>query len=156
MLVFNASPLIVSAKAGFMDRFVGIWSDLVIPRAVVNEVMAVEMDRDPAIDWLSQTMHITRFVETNPPVPFLQAWDLGQGETSVLQFCLDHPGAMAVLDDMAARNCAHACGVPVTGTVGLVLQAAKADPSFSIAVGIQAVRDAGLYLSDNLILKLLS
>jgi len=60
------------------------------------------------------------------------------------------------LDDMAARNCAHACGVPVTGTVGLVLQAAKADPSFSIAVGIQAVRDAGLYLSDNLILKLLS
>lgn len=62
---------------------------------------------------------------------------------------------MAVLDDMAARNCARACGVPVTGTVGLLLQAANADPSFSLKDGIQTVRDAGLYLSDSLMMKVL-
>ena len=155
MLVFNASPLIVSAKAGLMDRFVGLWPDLVVPLAVVQEVLASGLERDAACDWLCKPQNRRRRREVNPPVPFLQAWDLGSGESSVLQFCLEQPGTMAVLDDMAARKCARACGVSVTGTVGLLLQAAKVDPSFSLADGIQAVRDAGLYLSDSLIEKLL-
>jgi predicted nucleic acid-binding protein len=155
MLVFNASPLIVSAKAGLISRFLSIWPDILIPIPVVEEVLAPGREYDPAVEWLSKAENKIRWRESNPPSSFLQAWDLGLGETSVLQFCSDHSGYMAVLDDMAARNCAKACGVPVTGTVGLLLQASHLDTDFSLKDGIQSVRDAGLYLSDSLVERVL-
>lgn len=156
MLVFNASPLIVSVKAGLMERFIDLWPDLVIPEAVAEEVMARGHEDDPASIWLNEFARKSCRVTVGAPNPFIAAWDLGSGESAVLQCCMDRPGAMAVLDDFAARKCAQSCGIPVTGTVGLLLQSAKKDPAFSLGEAIQAIQVAGLYLSKPLIKQILS
>lgn len=57
----------------------------------------------------------------------IERWDLGAGEASVLAFAAANKGWEAVLDDLEARRCAAALGIPTTGTVGIVLRARQAD-----------------------------
>ncbi len=52
-------------------------------------------------------------------------WGLGVGESSVLAFALGHSGTEAIIDDLAARKCAAALGIPVRGTLGIVPSAKR-------------------------------
>jgi len=52
-------------------------------------------------------------------------WDLGAGETQVLAHCLAN-GHRAVLDDAEARATAKVHGVPLIGTLGVILRARQA------------------------------
>jgi predicted nucleic acid-binding protein len=74
-------------------------------------------------------------------------WGLGAGETAVLSFAVTS-GAVAVIDDREARRAAHALGVPVVGTLGIVLQAARGGRIESPAMLVQALRDVGLRLDE--------
>jgi len=61
-------------------------------------------------------------VDTPVPEP-IQSWDLGPGESAVLTWGYVHPSTEVIVDDLAARRCAVALGIPVRGTLGLVLTA---------------------------------
>ncbi|ARA93113.1 hypothetical protein AWN76_008030 [Rhodothermaceae bacterium RA] len=63
--------------------------------------------------------------EDAPSTPEISAWDLGQGETAVLAWAHHHPGYEAILDDQAAPNGAITLGLPVHGTLGMLLLAKK-------------------------------
>jgi len=52
--------------------------------------------------------------------------DLGPGETQVLMLALEIPGSIAILDDKLARRVAEVRGIPVIGTLGLLLNAKRA------------------------------
>lgn len=52
------------------------------------------------------------------------ASDLGPGESEVLALALERPGATVILDDGTGRRCARLLGIPLMGTLG-VLVAAK-------------------------------
>lgn len=68
-------------------------------------------------------------------------WGLGAGESSVL--ALAHPGAEAIIDDLAGRKCAARLSIPVRGALGIVLIARnrglipKARPVLNNAEGRQ-------------------
>ncbi|MGE5788416.1 MAG: DUF3368 domain-containing protein, partial [Myxococcales bacterium] len=76
------------------------------------------------------------------------AWDLGAGESAVLAYALDRLGARAIIDDLQARRCAEAHGIPLRGTVGLILRARRLELIPSAREALNLVRQAGLYLSD--------
>lgn len=48
---------------------------------------------------------------------------MGRGETDVISWAYLNPGYEAILDDRLARNCAASLGIPVRGTVGVILLA---------------------------------
>jgi hypothetical protein len=43
------------------------------------------------------------------------AWDLGDGESSVLAWALSHPGTPAIIDDPEGRRCAESLGITLRG-----------------------------------------
>jgi len=90
-----------------------------------------------------------RVVETAGIPAGIQAWDLGPGESAVLAWCSARPGAEAIVDDLAARRCAHALGIPVRGTLGLVLLGKKRGRLDEARPVLEALRRAGMYLSDS-------
>ncbi len=65
------------------------------------------------------------WVDVRPVDPVIAAWDLGAGESEALSWCYQHPGHEVIIDDGAARKCALAMGVPVRGTLGILLLAKK-------------------------------
>jgi predicted nucleic acid-binding protein len=79
---------------------------------------------------------------------FIQAWDLGPGESAVLAWAYAHVGTEAIIDDLAAHRCATTFSIPIRGTLGLVLLAKKRG-RFPLARPIlEGLRRDGMYLSD--------
>lgn len=146
--VVNASPLIVLGKVGQLDLLTKLPQRIVVPAAVVTEVLA-----GPEGDAARLVVQTKMFSKVNTPtiVPELAAWDLGAGETSVLAYALAHPGWVAILDDGAARKCAKTFGIPMKGTLAVVILAKKRGLIPSAAKVLHAIQEAGLRLDEGLI-----
>lgn len=117
--VVNSSPLIVLSRAGRLELLLTLGARVTVPNAVSEELAAHSDEAARALEsvgWLAR-------IPTDPVSPLVAAWDLGRGESAVLSWAAAHPGCLAVIDDYAARTCAEVLGVPVIGTLGLVLRA---------------------------------
>ncbi len=142
----NASPLIFLAQAGLLDLLRLVNDTGVVPGAVLREIEAGAHIHDTAqvvrqTDWLT--------VVKGEGIPeSIQIWDLGEGESAVLAWALSHPGADAVVDDLQARRCAATLGLPVRGTLGLVIAARQRGKIPAARPVIERLMEAGMYLSD--------
>lgn len=151
--IVNASPLIFLAKADRLQWLRLGGEPVLIPASVASEVEA------HGDDIAARAMRGLPWLQRLPPISVpatVIAWDLGAGEASVLAHCLAAPGATAVLDDLAARRCAAALGVPVRGCVGLVLRAKRLGQVRLARPELELLRDAGLFLSDRVLQEALS
>lgn len=126
-----------------------LWHEVLVPGAVWREVLAgrpqdAAAQQLPTISWARQ-------VEVPVIAPVIAAWDLGLGESEVLTFALTHPGYRAMVDDAGARRCARTCGIPSLGTGGVLILAKRRGLIASVAESLTALRNAGLWLSDELV-----
>lgn len=121
--VADASPLILLSRAGYLDLLQLETSTTSIPGAVWAEIGAYG-ENDITARALRETAWLVR-VEVTSVLEELIRWDLGRGETEALSWAWSHPGYTAVVDDLQARRCAAALGIPVRGTLGLVLLAKR-------------------------------
>ena len=122
---------------------------VMLPSVVAQEIQRADAN-DPAARALGQTSWLV-IVDPGPVPPVIQAWDLGPGESSVLAWALNHPGSEAILDDLQGRRCAAALGIPVRGTLGLVLRAKQRGIIPAARPVLEALRKAGMYLSDRVL-----
>lgn len=67
-----------------------------------------------------------------------------------------NPGREVILDDLAARRCAINLGIPVRGTVSLVIIAKQRGEIPAARPVLEGMRDCGLYLSDRLFYQTLT
>jgi predicted nucleic acid-binding protein len=56
-----------------------------------------------------------------------------------------------MVDDAGARRCARTCGIPILGTGGALILAKRRGLIASVAESLTALRNAGLWLSDELV-----
>jgi predicted nucleic acid-binding protein len=146
--VANASPIIVLAKAGYLDLLQKLPVELFVPEQVADEILAGPTS-DPARQLFEKGWG-KRITPATVPTELLE-WGLGTGETSVLALAFERKPATAVLDDAAARACSKALGVPLIGTLGVILRAKKHKLVSQAADVLRAVRSAGLHLDDRTI-----
>ncbi len=147
--VVNASPLIFLSKSGHLELLQLITPEVVVPDAVVSEIEEKGLETITAqsvrkTPWLS-------IVEPAEVPPVIQAWDLGEGESSVLAWAYQHPGVEAIIDDLAARRCAESLGIPRRGTLGIVLIAKQRGKIPAARPVMQELRRHGMYLSDEVL-----
>jgi predicted nucleic acid-binding protein len=62
-----------------------------------------------------------------------------------------NPGTVIIVDDLAARRCAATLGIPVRGTLGLILAAKKRGLIPEARPVLQKLRQSGMYLSDRIL-----
>lgn len=148
-VVVNASPLIVLFKADLAHLLPRVFTDVLVPGAVWDEVIAGGPN-DMAAQGLA-TIDWAKRVEVATVDPGILAWNLGQGESEVLSVALNRPGYRAVIDDAAARRCARTLRVPMLGTGGVLVLAKRRGLIPSVGTSIQELRDAGLWLSDDVV-----
>lgn len=96
-------------------------------------------------------------IVSTPAVPqVILEWGLGRGESSVLAIALSHHGMEAIVDDLVGRKCARSLGIPVRGTLGIVLVAKKRGLIPSARSVMEDLIGAGLYLSPRVLADALS
>jgi predicted nucleic acid-binding protein len=147
-VVVNASPLITLYKSQLADLLPQVFGQVQVPPAVWQEVIASKDDIAaqtlPHSTWATQTEAIILH-------PLVSAWDLGAGESEVLSYALLHPDHTAMIDDAAARRCAISLNIPTLGTGGMIVLAKRRGLIPSVINPIQALRNAGLWLSEDLV-----
>ncbi len=147
--VVNASPLIFLSKAGVIHFLQQAAPDIVVP-----QVVALEVGRRGRNDITARTLANNPWVATvEVPVipPLIQSWDLGPGESAVLAYARTHPGVVAIIDDGAGRRCAETLGVPLLGTLGLIMIAKKRGLIPTARPVIALLKQQGMFLSESII-----
>jgi len=124
LIICNTSPLINLAEIELLDILDALPGQVCIPPSVRDEVMA----KSGLFPKAASVADSGRF-RILPPIDGLLVRSfsatLHLGEAECLAVSMEHPGAILILDDLAARAVATANGLPFTGTLG-VLAAAKA------------------------------
>ena len=147
--IVNAWPLIALAREGLFDLLRVAGERVLVPAAVANEIFR-RGETDPTVKSMREAEWLT--VVEDPVVPAsILAWDLGAGESAVLAWERANPGTEVICDDLAARRCAAALGIPVRGTLGLVLGAKRRGVVDRARPLLERLRRAGMYLSDEVI-----
>jgi predicted nucleic acid-binding protein len=146
--VVNASPLILLGAASRLELLTRLCEDLIVPQAVAREVASGKKE-DRAAQWLGGegAAFIGSGEWTNPSV---DAWGLGLGESAVLSYAIQHPGREVILDDLAARKCAHVHGLLYRGTIGVVVLAKRRNLIPAVRPVLEELVKAGLWRNDTL------
>lgn len=121
--VVNASPIISLISINKASFLIELCDELLIPKGVAEEIDRGTED-DPAKIWLQQ-FGGAYVKDVGPIETVIRAWDLGLGETEVINWAFTNPGWTPVLDDRAARNCVHSLDRRVLGTIGIIIMAKK-------------------------------
>jgi predicted nucleic acid-binding protein len=146
--IVNASPVIALARIGHLDLLSQLADEVLIPDAVVSEVLA-GAPSDPA----RKVMESGWGGRTSPremPAAVLE-WSLGAGESAVLALALERPGCRAVLDDSEARSCARVLEVPLIGTLGVVLRAKRTGLISSASRVLESLQSIGFRLDPEIL-----
>lgn len=145
--VTGSSPLIVLARSGWLHLLRHSAPLVVVPGAVAAEVQ-----------WRGPADHTVGALEQNswlevieiPAVPDqIAPLRLGEDESAALAWAMSYPGSTLILDDMAARRAAERLGLPLLGTLGVVLTAKAAGAIAFARPVLEDLRRAGMYLSEH-------
>ena len=150
-VIVNSTPLILLAGIDMLDIFAELYGKVAIPQEVFNEVTAKADSASRALlarlDWL--------IVECAPELPDdyrrLISAKLHVGELEVMALALATGVDAVVLDDNAARRTAKFFGLPVTGTLGLLLRAKERGIVPEVEPLINALLAKGFRVDDRVV-----
>ena len=144
--IVNASPLILLTKIGQIDLLHAEGLEVIVPMPVLQEVSCL----DPVV----RAIHDAgwQVATVSDPVPdSVSRWKLDAGEESVLTLALGSTDCEVFIDDLAGRRCAVAHGIPLIGTLGVVILAKRIGRIAEARPVIEELRRAGLRVSDGVI-----
>jgi predicted nucleic acid-binding protein len=123
-VICNTSPLQYLHQLGLLTILPALAGRVTVPTAVEEEINAgrrlgVSLPDLRSLDWLT----IGR-PESKKILPMIT--DLGAGEAEVLMMALERADPLVILDDGLARRLAETLEIPLTGTLGLLLDAKTA------------------------------
>ncbi|AFZ56528.1 DUF3368 domain-containing protein [Anabaena cylindrica FACHB-243] len=148
-IVINTSPLIVLFKSQLTYFLPQLFTEIIVPSRVWSEIVKagkidIASQQLPNSTWAKQ-------VKVSEISSLILPWGIDCGESEVLTFALENNGYRAVIDDAAARKVAKSLNIPFMGTLGILILAKKQGLITSISEPIQALQEAGLWLSNDLI-----
>jgi hypothetical protein len=151
-VVLNNTPLVALWSIGRLDLLRELFGEVIIPLAVEAEFLAI--DRSVRERSLADSPWV-RTVGLAQPRRALAFAGLDQGEAEVLALAEERDARLVVLDERKARRFAERLELPLTGTLGLLLSAKETGLIDSVALLIDSIRDAGLYLRNDLVRRVL-
>ena len=77
------------------------------------------------------------------------------GESSAIALCLEVEDPLLILDDKKARNVAREAGIPLTGTIGVILKAKETGIVSETEPLFNRLSESGFWMSDELRSQLL-
>lgn len=149
----NASPLILFARVGRLDLIEQLAPAIAVPDAVIAEVQA-GAPRD--LSALAAVAWATRFRIPNLSLPpSIERWNLGAGESQVINCCLQGD-AWAVLDDKMARRCLRSHGLLMIGSLGIALRAKEQGLIDAARPLVERLIAEGMFAADSLVERALA
>lgn len=145
-VICNTSPLQYLHQIGQLSILPALAGSIIVPPAV-----QVELDAGIAKGLDLPQLENLRWVRIQAPISAKAVsliTDLGPGESQVLMLALEMPGSVALLDDALARRVAITKGIPIKGTLGLLLDAKRAGHLTSVKPSLDRLQVLGFRLAQ--------
>ena len=143
--VSDTSPICYFARLGLLDAMRDLLGSVCVPPAVVEEI-DVGRERIPELPDL-RTVEWVSIESELPSHP--SDMQLGPGETEALALARSLPDAQLLLDDYRARERASASGMPVRGTLALLLMAKEKGLVAQVKPLMERLEAMGFRISDS-------
>ena len=147
-VIVNSTPLIALAKSGRLDLLRHLYGRIVIPEAVYREVTE---KNDVVSQEVSQALEWIQIVRVDPNVDRrMYRAKLHEGEVEVMLLAQDTGADLVIIDDDAARKTAEYLGLPLTGTLGVLIKAKKRGLLEAVMPVVSVMEQQGIYFSGPL------
>jgi predicted nucleic acid-binding protein len=124
-VIVNATPLIALAAIGRLHLLQDLFGEVIVPQAVYREVVVAGAAKPDADTWA--TAHWLRIMTPDQEAAFdALLLGLDAGEMEVLLLARQIAPDWVPVDERQARRVAFALGLPVKGTLGVLLAAVLA------------------------------
>jgi predicted nucleic acid-binding protein len=146
--ISNTSPLLYLHRIRVLEWLPQLFDEFWVPAAVVAELQegrrcGFDVPDPASLPWV-------QIVEPQAiPVEWL-ALDLGHGELAAMALAMENPSRIVLLDDSLARRTAQAAGLPVWGSLKIMLEAKAHGITATIKPWAERLAEAGLWFSDDL------
>jgi len=124
IVIADSTCLISLAHISKFDLLKELFGKIVVPQAVFDEVVYMGGNRPGQNELRNSSWVEVITIKDRLAVEALTT-DLGRGEAEVIVLAKETKANLVVLDDGKARSKAKAMGLEVTGTIGILLYAAK-------------------------------
>jgi hypothetical protein len=121
-VVCNAGPLITLAKISRLHLLRDLFGQITIPQAVYDEVVLRGSGRVGALEIRDAAWILVRSAGDRLSITLLRE-ELGLGESEAIVLAQEINASWLLLDDALARRKANRIGIPVVGTLGVLLMA---------------------------------
>ena len=122
IVIVNSTPIIALSSIHKLDLLRELYSEVIIPKAVHDEVMVkkdseTQLSLARAKDWV-----LTKNISNSETKKFFKV-QLHDGEVEVMLLGKELAADLLVIDDYTAREYAKYLEFKVTGTLGVILKA---------------------------------
>lgn len=145
-VVSNSTPLIALSRIGKLDLLREYFKEIIIPEAVYQEVVVAGGDLYGAkeiqkLDWVK-----VRKVKNELAAKALETI-VDKGEAEAITLAAELESRLLLMDDAEGRKTAQGIGLRITGTVGVLLMAAR-DGKVELKNALDQLLSAGFRLSE--------
>lgn len=152
-VIANNTPLVALWSIEQLDLLGNLFETVWIPTAVEKEFLATETAARQ--QFLTQTPWLQTKSLANPRQA-LTYTGLDRGEAEVLALALEHEARLVIMDERKGRQYARRLGLPLTGTLGVLLLAKEKKLIKSVTPLVKKLQDGGLYLAPELVSQVLT
>lgn len=147
-LVIDTAGLIALARLNLLASVAQRFGQLLVPRVVFEEATG---ESRPGADAIRLAADEKTIQIVDPPIEQrAQAiLALGAGEVATIELAAS-VGGVAVLDDRDARRVAHQRGLPLTGTVAILVRLRQIGAIGSLAEALAQLESIGFRTTDEL------
>lgn len=148
-MVINTGPIIaLTAATDDLSWLDVLYREIFMPREVLIELEAGGVDCAEVLAVrASQVIHC---IETPIELPVLLRSQLDSGEASVIQTAASHQIPLVAIDEKLGRRVARLHGLRVTGSIGILVKASKAQLIPDLNKCFNRMHEKGVWISETL------
>ena len=147
-VVSNATPILSLLKIEQLHLLQLLYDTLIVPTAVWQEVEAGK-DKPFYVDLATLPWVDIQTVQNLAAVGYLT--DLDRGEAEVIVLAREIRADLVIIDETLGRQYAQHFGLPLTGTLGILLRAKQAGHISEIKPLLQMLQKQGVWISTRVL-----
>ena len=149
-VVVNTTPLIALSHVGQMDILKKLYGEIIIPKAVYRELsVKTESTCKKAVDRSLEWIRVENI--KNQMAKTMYKTQLHDGEVEVMILSKEIAADVVIIDDANAKKHAKYLGLPVTGTLGVLIKAKREGLINELKPILYQMTENGIYISQSLI-----
>jgi predicted nucleic acid-binding protein len=118
--VFNSSPLIFLSKLNVLDQALKLFSKVIVPACVQEEILQKEDIASKKFKSLLRSNNVVVIQAKNLRMVEALCKKIGRGESEAIVLAMEQSSDLVILDDHVARVEAARIGLNVKGTLGVI------------------------------------